>query len=171
MTNLVVGAEYPLPLLAEDEGLSVQLLTDDNLLQVCLEEMSYEEIMALKTGPISAFIAVKQPVILLAFKFGDELILDCPFDARLIPSNELKLPSVTAEQHSLALTMHGIDIAENSLQAVRTINLDHQLTVEFLSAVQDQLALPLSKKQFLSHLDILFNQIELESVEWRRCTG
>lgn len=63
---------------------------------------------------------------------------DCPFDVKIIPGDVLALHSIDNQNQRLAIEIHVVD--ENDIvRALRLVTLSNEMTVSFLSAVQDQL--------------------------------
>ncbi|MFC0712249.1 hypothetical protein, partial [Azorhizophilus paspali] len=85
--------------------------------------------------------------------------LDCPFDARLIPRDELSLPDITTGDQRLMVEVHVVDSATNTVRGLRGITLPPSITVAFLSAVQDQLAAAESPQaRYQSYLRVPLNR-------------
>ncbi len=145
LINLAVGQPYPLPKPLHEGAAANFLQTDSNTLVVYLSGMDAAEEYALKKGNIQAAILTDNGNIILIFQFLGRrkepvLTLDCPFDARLIPSDIRQLHSITNSEQRLAIEVHAID--ERIIRGLRLVTMPPDMTLEFLSAVQDQLAVP-----------------------------
>jgi hypothetical protein len=82
--------------------------------------------------------------MLFLFQFyGDDgnplLTFDAPYDIRWYPINKRNLPNIDNPEQRLAFEVHAID-ERGILQALRLVTMPPDLTLKFLSAVQDQLA-------------------------------
>ncbi len=143
MITLELNKPYPLPT-ATQAGASAQfLLKEGNLLQVVLPDMDTREQTALRRGKIKAGFLYDQGCLLWLFRFYDKhnkqvITLDCPFDASIIPKEKLALHNITQESERLSIEIHGVDEKPNT-RALRYVTMSHELTLSFLSAVQDQL--------------------------------
>lgn len=133
------GGKYPYPV-ATREGASAQFLMDDHdFLQVCMPDITRTEGTQIRKGTLKAGLIQDGPLILWLFQFGDELIFECPFDARLVPPQRLRLPDVTNDRQRFCFDIHLVDMATNTIRGLRAITLSTGLTVKFFAAVQDQL--------------------------------
>ena len=97
----------------------------------------------LKNGAIKSGFLYKNGCMLWLFQFCDKkgkpvLTLDCPFDAKLLPRDELALHSIENEQQRLAIEIHVVD-EHRIVRALRLVTLSNKMTLSFLSSVQDQL--------------------------------
>jgi hypothetical protein len=88
--------------------------------------------------------------------------LDCPFDARLIPRPSLNLPDIKHGDTRLLIDLH--IVSDGIIRGLRGITLPPELTLEFLAAVQNQLASP------KRHLHPPFEWSSLEPVELVKTT-
>ncbi|MDC8446090.1 MAG: hypothetical protein LV471_09230 [Nitrosomonas sp.] len=145
LTELAIGKLYPLKLMQTGEGAATQfLLKGGNILQIVLSGMSADEIWSLKKGTIKGgFLYDSRGCLLWLFTFHDRqnkplFTFDCPFDATLIPRDEIALHSIENEKQRLAIEIHAID-EKRIVRALRLITLSNKMTIDFLSAVQDQL--------------------------------
>ncbi|SFY33687.1 hypothetical protein [Azotobacter vinelandii] len=142
--SLAVGQKYPLRL-ASAEGAAAHFLgRTGSILQIGMPDLIPSETKLLRQGSMRAGLYVDGPLIVLLFDFraaGQQPIeLDCPFDARVIPRDELFLPDITTGDQRLLVEVHIVDSATNTVRGLRGITLPPAFTVAFLSAVQDQLA-------------------------------
>lgn len=143
MTLLARGERYPMPLL-QSEGAAAQfLLKTGNILQIIVPGMDAKEEAALRSGMIKAGMLYEGGAMLLLFQFYSNdgkplLTFDAPFDIRLLPSSQRKLHNIDNDQR-LAIEIHGVD-DKLILRALRVVTMPPNMTIKFLSAVQDQLA-------------------------------
>jgi hypothetical protein len=150
MENLIklkVGQPYPLKLTQTGEGAAAQfLLHGGNIMQILLDGISSEEVQAFKKGIIKAGFLFEKGCLLWLFKFHGKnkqplFTFDCPFDSTLIPRDDIALHSIKNDQERLAIEIHVVD--ENRIiRAMRYVTLSNRMTLNFLSAVQDQLTMP-----------------------------
>jgi hypothetical protein len=144
MIILARGELYPMPL-AQKQGAAAQfLLKSGNILQIVLPDMDSKEQNALRSGLIKAGFLYESGSMLLLFQFygndGKPLItFDAPFDIRLLPAKERNLHNIDNAEQRLTIEVHGID-EKKILRALRLVTMPPDMTVKFLSAVQEQLA-------------------------------
>ena len=145
---MLLGRGKPYPLTIPPEGASAEFLrTDGNTLKIMLPSMDKKEERALREGLAETGLLCANNAILWLFRFwaGDRplLTLDAPFDVRKIPRDILNLHSITNPNQRLLIVLHAID-DKGILRGIRAITLPADLTLEFLSAAQNQLADPRS---------------------------
>jgi hypothetical protein len=147
MTELITltrGEPYPLPL-EQGQGAAAQfLMQSGNILQIGLPGMDSKEQNALRSGMIKAGFLYEGGAMLLLFQFygsdGKPLItFDAPFDIRLLSSDRRKLHNIENPEQRLAIDIHAVD-EKKILRALRVVTMPPDMTLKFLSAVQDQLA-------------------------------
>lgn len=143
MIALSVGKSYPL-VISTIPGAAAQFLRDSgNILQIMLPDISAGELYALKKGRVKAGFLYENGDLLWLFTFYDQtgavLTLDAPFDIRLYPREAMRLPDIDSPAQRLTIEIHVID-EKRIIRALRLITMPHDLTLSFLSAVQDQLA-------------------------------
>ncbi|TAW50614.1 hypothetical protein [Rhizobium leguminosarum] len=139
LMTLTRGGQYPYRV-ATREGASAQfLMHGHDFLQVCMPNITKTEEARIIKGGLKAGLIQDGPLILLLFQFGDELIFECPFDARLIAPDRRNLPNLTNDRQRFFFDIHLVDTATNKIRGFRGITLPTGLTVKFFAAVQDQL--------------------------------
>jgi hypothetical protein len=142
MIKLSVGERYPFPL-SQTEGAAAQFLVKaGNILQIAVPDIDSKEKKALKSGMIKSGMLYEKGALLLLFQFyGDNgkplLTFDSPFDVRMIPKDLLQLHSITNEFQRLAIEIHAVD--NGILKVLRLVTMPPDMTIEFLSAAQEQL--------------------------------
>ena len=145
LVQLAVGKPYPLKLTPYHDGAATQfLLKGGNVLQILLTNPSSDEIWSLKKGTIKAGFLYKNGGLLWLFQFADKkgkpiLEFDCPFDVRIIPRDDLSLHSIENEKQRLAIEIHAVD-ERSIVRALRLVTLSPKMTIDFLSAVQEQMS-------------------------------
>lgn len=140
LTTLRRGGDYPLPI--HHEGAAANfLMTTGNILQIGLPEIVRSEELAIRHGPMRAGFVHDGPLILWVFTFGT-IILECPFDVRIIPRDQLFLPDISAPNSRLGIQLHLVDTAVTKLMGLRFVTLSPSLSRRFLVAVQEQLCDP-----------------------------
>lgn len=143
--KLSVGQPYPLKLTQHQDGAATQfLLKGGNVLQILITNPNSDEIWSLKKGTIKAGFLYKNGSLLWLFQFSDKkgrpiLDFDCPFDVRIIPRDDLALHSIENENQRLAIEIHAVD-ERRIVRALRLVTLSPKMTIDFLSAVQEQMA-------------------------------
>src|SRR5664279_3691762 len=148
MTELITltrGEPYPLPL-EQGQGAAAQfLMQSGNILQIVLPGMDAKEQTALRSGMIKAGFLYESGSMLFLFQFygagaGKPLLtFDAPFDIRLYPENRRNLHNIDNAHQRLAIEIHAID-EKKILRALRLVAMPPDMTIKFLSAVQEQLA-------------------------------
>lgn len=140
---LAVGSRYPLPVAGQEGAAAHFLGQSGNVLQIALPNLSSTEEKIIRKGEMRMGLVIDQPLLLFVvafyFKKEDPIILECPFDARLVPKDELRLDDVTDKEQRLLLEVHLVDSASGLLKGLRGITMAPGLTRDFLVAVQDQL--------------------------------
>ena len=147
MTELITltrGEPYPLPL-EQGQGAAAQfLMQSGNILKIVLPGMDSKEQNALRSGMIKAGFLYEGGAMLLLFQFygsnGKPLItFDAPFDIRLLSAAKRNLHNIENPEQRLAIEIHAVD-EKKILRALRVVTMPPAMTLNFLSAVQDQLA-------------------------------
>ncbi|HCJ74675.1 MAG TPA: hypothetical protein DHW67_25595 [Agrobacterium sp.] len=137
--RLTRGGQYPYRV-SSREGASAQfLMYGHDFLQVCMPNITKTEEALIIKGRLKAGLIQDGPLILLLFQFGDKLIFECPFDARLIAPDRRNLPNLTNDRQRFFFEIHLVDTATNKIRGLRAITLPTGLTSKFLAAVQEQL--------------------------------
>jgi len=158
MVKLARGEPYPLPL-EQGEGAAAQFLTKTgNVLQIVLPDMDAKEQTALRSGMIKAGFLYDGGAMRFLFQFyGDKgkplITFDAPFDIRILSPKERNLHNIDNAEQRLAIEIHAID-EKKILRALRLVTMPPDMTLKFLSAVQEQLATidkPGVMNQWLQH--------------------
>lgn len=143
---LTVGKQYPNSLSGLEGAISDFLRPHANQLIVALPNMDSVEEKALKKGELRCGVLFKNNAINFIWQFSLKnkpvLTLDSPFSARATP--DINLHNVENSETRLAIELHAVDSATNQLKALRVMTMPPGLTIEFMSAVQDQLSNPQS---------------------------
>ncbi|WP_299496435.1 hypothetical protein [uncultured Shewanella sp.] len=144
LVKLAVGQPYARVFNHNEEGAIAELLrSNSNTLIIAIPDLDHHEVKALKKGKLTCGFLYKNGAILFIWQFCDAkgrpvLTLDSPFDCRTVP--DLALHDITTTESRLAVDIHVIDTAKNQVKALRSMTMPPELTLEFMSAVQDQLA-------------------------------
>ncbi|HEV7245974.1 MAG TPA: hypothetical protein VGN93_03165 [Shinella sp.] len=140
MIKVERGGAYPLRV-GNMDGAAADLLTSDgNVLLIGMPGIQRSEAQAIRKGKIKAGFIKDGPLILWVFEFPGNLVFDCPFDARLIPRDRLHLPDAVDDRQRLYIEIHLVDSITNVVRGLRGVTLPPKLSLDFLAAVQDQLA-------------------------------
>ena len=139
MTTLARNARYPLSIPNREGAAAHFLTTSGNLLQIAMPGVVRSEEMAIRKGAMKAGFIKDGPLILWVFTFGS-IVLDAPFDSRMIPRADLSLPEIVNGPKRLGVDVHLVDSATMILRGLRRVTLSPRLTQRYLAAVQDQLA-------------------------------
>ena len=140
--KLSVGETYPKRFSKNQEGAIAEFLRVNNTLIINMPNINQNEVKSFKKGYLTCGLLAKNGAILFIWQFNDQkgrpvLTLDSPFDARIIP--DIDLHDVTTSETRLAIDINVIDTATNIVKALRLVTMPPELTLSFLSAVQDQL--------------------------------
>jgi hypothetical protein len=140
---LECGKPYPLPL-ATEAGASAQfLMRKMSILQVVIPGMDTLEEWALTQGGLKAGVLSGGGACLLFQFHGRDmrpiLTFDCPFDIRVTPEDARVLPNAETAESRFVFEVHAID-ERCILRGLRPVTMPPDMTREFFSAVQDQLA-------------------------------
>jgi hypothetical protein len=145
----VFSIESEYPLIVDGEGARANFLHESgNILVIAVPDISNKERMALKKNKIKCGLIIDQPVILFLFDvegFGE---IDAPFDSTLYKKTQLCLPDITNKEQRLLIDIHVVDYNTKILKVLRSVTMPPDLTLKFLSAVQDQIAMPFSKSTY-----------------------
>jgi hypothetical protein len=140
MIKVERGRTYPIRIGNMDGAKADFLTTDGNIMLIGMPGIHQSEAQAVRNGTVKAGFIKDGPLILWVFEFEGGLIFDCPFDARLIPSDRLYLPQLTGDQHHLYVEIHLVDSTTNVVRGLRGVTLPPSLSRDFLEAASDQLA-------------------------------
>jgi len=137
-----LGSQYPHKI-PDCNGAIAEFLKDDNTLLIALPGISGDEAKVFRTGVIKCSLLVNNGAIILVWQFCNQenqpfFTFDCPFDARLI--KDINLPNIENKEHRALIHIHAVDSDTNAIVALRSLTMPPDLTLLFLSAVQDQLA-------------------------------
>jgi hypothetical protein len=116
-----------------------------NILQIVLPGMDAKKQNAIRSGMIKSGFLYEGGAMLLLFQFygagaGKPLItFDAPFDIRLLSKDKRNLHNIENPEQRLAIEIHAVD-EKKILRALRVVTMPPDMTLKFLSAVQDQLA-------------------------------
>lgn len=171
-TVLSRGQPYPLEYPKQDSAVADFLRTGGNRLLIALSGMTGAEERAFRNGLITAGFMYLDGALLWLFRFygkdGRPLFtFDAPFDARLIPAEELQLHNIDNAEQRLLIDLHAVD-DKGILRAIRAVTMSPGMTLAFLSAVQEQLATAAGERQMAEWMrqqpDELANSIKMEAL-------
>lgn len=175
LISIAIEQKYPFSLPTQ-EGATVEFLkANDNLLLINLSNVSGVEQRAFREGKVKAGFTTRNGAIMWVFRFflkGKEIIsLDAQFDARKYPKEQLDLHSINNTQERLLVNIVVVDRETKRVKALRSITLSPEMTINFLSAVQEQLVhtrTSESENQILQWLSLplpeLHSMIEVEEL-------
>lgn len=164
---LSINSPYPFPLPGKEGALADFLRQSGNRLLITMPDISDYEAKALRRGNLNCGMLAENGAILLLWQFCDKrgktvMTLDSPFDARVIP--DLNLHSINNSEQRLVIETHIVDSSTKIIRGLRAITMPPELTVKFLSAVQDQLSSQQSEHQMQIWMqqrpDQLFSQTQ-----------
>ncbi len=141
METLSINSPYPFPL--GREGATANFLTKSgNTLQISIPDITEQELFCLKKGKIKAGFIYQSGDLIWLFQFFDKkgivFTLDAPFNVRLIPKDLLALHDIKNQRQRLVIDLHVVD--RGIVRVLGDTTMPNNLTVDFLSAAQDQVA-------------------------------
>ena len=141
---LECGKPYPLPLATREGAYAQFLMRKTSILQVVIPGMDTLEEWALTQGDLKAGVLSGGGACLLLFQFHGRdmrpiLTFDCPFDIRILPEDARVLPNTETAESRFVFEVHAID-ERCILRGLGPVTMPPDMTREFFSAVQDQLA-------------------------------
>lgn len=149
--RLVVNQQYPFKLPFGEGAVADFLRPSSNRLLILMSNISSVECKILRSGEIRCGFLSKNGAILFLWQFIEKgkpvITLDSPFDARLIP--DIQLYDVDDKITRLVVDVHIVDSATKIVRGLRSITMPPGLTLDFLSAVQDQISSNISGKEQL----------------------
>ncbi|WP_427551940.1 hypothetical protein ACQE3D_25495 (plasmid) [Methylomonas sp. MS20] len=176
MTVFSRGQIYPLDYPKQDAAVADFLRSGGNRLLIALSGMTSAEEQSFRGGMITAGFKYLDGALLWLFRFygkdGQPLFtFDAPFDARLIPTEELQLHNIDNVEQRLLIDLHAVD-DNGILRAIRAVTMSQGMTLAFLSAVQEQLATTPGKREgeyrmkrwMQQQPDELANSIKMEAL-------
>jgi len=138
---LAINQRYPFELPPGEGAISDFLRPSVNRLLVSIAGISDSEARALQKGEMRGGLLVGNGAILFVWQFWKKkktlITLDSPFDARLI--SDIQLYDVNSVETRLTIDVHIVDSATKIIRGLRLITMPPGMTLEFLSAVQDQI--------------------------------
>lgn len=156
MNIFSVGSKYPFPILGQ--GARANFLHSSNLLLVSLYDIDEKERLAFKKNQINCGLIIDQPVILFLFDFKGVGELDSPFDATLYKKEELQFYDITNKEQRLLIDIHVVDLKTQILKVLRAVTMPPELTVNFLSAVQDQITMSFNRQMYEKKLSEIYRE-------------
>jgi len=138
---LSVGEEYPFKIPESEGAVSDFLRSGGNRLIIVMPGISNEESKILRKYEMRGGLLVKNGAILFVWQFrknGKPVVtLDSPFDARIIP--DIQFYDIEDSKTRLVIDVHIVDSISKMVCGLRAVTMPPGMTLEFLSAVQDQI--------------------------------
>lgn len=166
LVHIAKGQPYPWPISSIDGAAAHFLGKHGNFLQIGMNGLLASEVKSIRFDPMKAGFIHDGPLILWLFQFGT-IILECPFDARLIPGDAIDIPVISTANTRLSLDIHLVDLRTNVVRALRQVTLTSSLTARFCSAARQQLGTSGSIDPVLTRYSALSleNLVQTSSVE------
>jgi len=140
--SMSVNELYPFELPLEEGAVSDFLRSSSNRLLVVMPDISAYEAKVLRKGEMRGGFLAKNGAMLFLWQFMDKgkrlITLDSPFDSRVIP--DINLHNVETTETRLVIEVHIVDSVSKIIRGLRSITMPPGMTLEFFSAVQDQIA-------------------------------
>lgn len=162
----LTGRSYPAPF-HKRQSACAEFLRRVNVLQLTFPHVTNEEEFKVRKAPIYAGYVKRGPHIHWVFKVGG-MLFDCPFDARIIPQDELTLHDLATDTR-LLVSVHLVDTFTGNLRALREVTLSPSLTKRFLCDVVDQLADLRNASRFQAELEAIPLPALAKVVPTERC--
>jgi len=142
MPDLCIGQVYPVAI-GNIKSVLHNFVTDGNTVIFSVPNMDEVEKQAMVHGDIEVGLIVKENAIRLLWRCmsGKKtvLVFDELFNAR--QTQGLLLNDIETDKERLQVILHIVDGATNILEGARALTMPPAITINFLSAVQDQLAI------------------------------
>lgn len=144
------NSPYPLPLPAEFGALAEFFNHGVNTLLIVIPGITSAEEYIISNGRLEGGLLSQDDSILLFWIFshpdypGQVLRFETPFDARRI--RDLTLPVISDSNSRLPIAIHAVDSATKIVRSLRIITMPNEMSIAFLSAVQDQIASSLTSE-------------------------
>jgi hypothetical protein len=142
LNYIAVGENYPYLIPGQDGALS-EFLRASNTLIITLQGIDKREALALRKGNLFCGILAMNGAILFLWQFHDKkgrpvLTLDSPFESRVI--QDINLHKIENSKQRLLIEVHIVDSITNKVIGLRALTMPPELTIEFLTKVQEQLS-------------------------------
>ena len=141
LATLAVNELYPSKLPVGEGAVSDFLRPASNRLLITMKDISNAEAKVLKKGEMRGGLLAKNGAILFLWQFREKgkpvFTFDSPFDARVI--HDIQLYNIENKETRLAIDIHIVDSESKMVRGLRSITMPPGFTIEFLSAVQDQI--------------------------------
>lgn len=135
------------------------------------------EVKAARKGKAEFALFVRQPVIVLAYKFGDGIPWsDAVYSWHLVPESERDLPSADLESEVRAnLHVLLVDAHTGLVRAIRLVSFSPAFTRSLHGAIREQAAAPLDSVRYDASIAELYSlypsSTDFVRVAQSRCTG
>jgi len=143
--TLTCGELYPVPVTESEGAIAQFLIRPGNFLQIVLPGMTATEQTAIESGMIVAGLLYEHGAMMLFFQFygGEkpEITFCAPYNVRMLPADNRVLPNIDSPRQRFEFEIHAID-GDKILKVTRKTTMPPDMTIIFLSAIQDQLATP-----------------------------
>lgn len=139
-TLLQRGKPYPSQIPLKQRATAEFLKTGGSTLLITMPGILDAEEKEIRKNPVKAGIIVDGPLILWVFKFGKQTIFDAPFDARKYKREELVLHDIENADQRLGINLTLVDSHTRIVKGLRHFTLSPGITLDFFSAVQQQLS-------------------------------
>lgn len=139
---IAVGEDYPYRIPGHNGALS-EFLRASNTLIITFPGIDKRKASALKKGNLFCGVLAMNGAILFLWQFHDKkgrpvLTLDSPFESRVI--QDINLHDIENSRQRLLIQVHIVDSTTNKVKGLRALTMPPELTIEFLTKVQEQLS-------------------------------
>lgn len=149
---LEVGKPYPFPIQRGTQGAIGEFFrAGGSNVVIALPNMTSKEAALLSSEGgqrIKAGVVWKGIALMVYFDFGNGLRFETSLNTRIIPSDELSIPTQDESNERLVVAFHFVDTATGQLVGLRVATLHHQTTAELLTAAAWQQTMGYSQQAF-----------------------
>lgn len=160
MQSLEVGKPYKEGVSRIPEGIVFDFNDSNGFLRISFYAPTKEEIEEVKKGEIELGILQKEGIIFLFFRFGKLDWMDTPYNVAL--SQPCELQELTEETKGYAVQVVLIDGMAGIIQALKLIELPHEMSLRFKLMVEYQKENPV--KEYDENLNIIFSRFSTDEL-------
>lgn len=171
-----VGELYSPNKTAWAEGVDFNFRSGQYELRIMMRSPAPVEIANYKNGYSRFALYVKDDILMLCFKFGDQPWSDGSYSYHLVPEDERIPPEELNKGHMILLTVFLIDAENGILKAIRVVTLSEKFSQRLVKEINEQIkrGWP-GDEEYNNQLDYLLQNYSSEELSKRhavvRCRG
>lgn len=116
------------------DGAVFELGGDNGFINIGFTNMTDEEIAAIHHGKLDIHLSVIEGLVFITASFGDQLILDMPFNAGLYPEFNIEDPA----PNGYTVPIIAVDNKDNIIRALRVVGFDPEFSSKLYSFAKKQ---------------------------------